>query len=325
MLSASWALFRDRGLSQTPLELPMTKAAVKAMDVIGEFLDVHSFVLVGASKRGNLCWHTATVDARVRGIVPIARAINLGAVWARTQRQLGGFPMVTQDYVEKHLLAGYLETPSGEPLLHIEDPFFYLERTAGLPKFIINAASDDFFIPDNTREWWDAVPEPKWLATMPNTKHISGGSQVVGLAPLISAFVKNLQLPNISWTIQEDGAIFAQTDARNPPVQRVKLWQASSCDAHRMDWRQLSAKAEVCPCGQATSQGCENWVQWNSYDLPHHSFWRVRPNISADGRWTAFFLSFEWPGGIEISTEVSVVPTNFAFPDCGGDACGGMV
>lgn len=35
MLSASWALFRDRGLSQTPLELPMTKAAVKAMDVIG--------------------------------------------------------------------------------------------------------------------------------------------------------------------------------------------------------------------------------------------------------------------------------------------------
>ncbi|CAK9050146.1 unnamed protein product [Durusdinium trenchii] len=123
----------------------------------------------------------------------------------------------------------------------------------------------------------------------------------------------------------EDGTIFAQTDARNPPVQRVKLWQASSCDAHRMDWRQLSAKAEVCPCGQATSQGCENWVQWNSYDLPHHSFWRVRPNISADGRWTAFFLSFEWPGGIEISTEVSVVPTNFAFPDCGGDACGGMV
>ncbi|CAK9018832.1 unnamed protein product, partial [Durusdinium trenchii] len=75
MLSASWALFRDRGLSQTPLELPMTKAAVKAMDVIGN---------------------------AVRGIVPIARAINLGAVWARTQRQLGGFPMVTQDYVEKH-------------------------------------------------------------------------------------------------------------------------------------------------------------------------------------------------------------------------------
>ena len=44
---------------------------------------------------------------------------------------------------------------------------------------------------------------------------------------------------------QEDGAISAHLDATDPPVQRVKLWQAESCDAHRMDWRLLSAKMEA--------------------------------------------------------------------------------
>ena len=65
-LSESWALFREEGiLKPTLLELPMTKATVKAMDALGEFAQLQSFVLMGASKRGNLCWHTASVDPRV--------------------------------------------------------------------------------------------------------------------------------------------------------------------------------------------------------------------------------------------------------------------
>ena len=38
--------------------------------------------------------------------------------------------------------------------------------------------------------------------TLPSCNRRMANGQVVGLAPLISAFVKNLQLPNISWTIQ---------------------------------------------------------------------------------------------------------------------------
>lgn len=39
----------------------------------------------------------------VKAIVPMAKALNLGVVLERTQKELGGFPVAAKDYVEKHL------------------------------------------------------------------------------------------------------------------------------------------------------------------------------------------------------------------------------
>ena len=43
---------------------------------------------------------------------------------------------------------------------------------------------------------------------------------------------------------QEDGAIVARADGVASPPQ-VRLWQADSCDSHRMDFRFVSARAEA--------------------------------------------------------------------------------
>jgi len=43
---------------------------------------------------------------------------------------------------------------------------------------------------------------------------------------------------------QEDGAIVARA-ARDGVKPQVRLWQADSCDSHRMDFRFVSAKAEA--------------------------------------------------------------------------------
>ena len=98
----------------------------------------------------------------VKAIVPMAKALNLGVVMERTQKELGGFPVAAKDYVDKHLLGRYMETAAGQAFLNITDPYFYINRLVGLPKFVIQTGNDDFFIPDNTIEWWAAVPEPKW-------------------------------------------------------------------------------------------------------------------------------------------------------------------
>lgn len=58
------------------------------------------------------------------------------------------------------------------------------------------------------------------------------------------------------------------------------------------------AFCQVCPCGHATSEGCENQgVEWRSTHLSSDGAWRVRPNVT-EGHWTAFFLSFQWPGRV---------------------------
>lgn len=59
------------------LRLPMTKAAVRAMDTIQAYANknsgtnIENFVVAGASKRGWTTWTTGIVDTRVIGMVPM--------------------------------------------------------------------------------------------------------------------------------------------------------------------------------------------------------------------------------------------------------------
>lgn len=57
--------------------MPMTKAAVRAMDAIQDFINkrykiqIKDFLVNGASKRGWTTWTTAAVDKRVKAAVPM--------------------------------------------------------------------------------------------------------------------------------------------------------------------------------------------------------------------------------------------------------------
>jgi PhoPQ-activated pathogenicity-related protein len=76
MIAYTWDKFLRGGDERWPARLPMTKAAVRAMDTVTAVSakagqKVERFVVAGASKRGWTAWTTAAVDARVVGIVPI--------------------------------------------------------------------------------------------------------------------------------------------------------------------------------------------------------------------------------------------------------------
>ena len=55
---------------------------------------------------------------------------------------------------------------------HPQDPYFYFPRVSSIAKFVINAGNDDFFVPDNTKEWWQAVPGPKWSLALAISRHL---------------------------------------------------------------------------------------------------------------------------------------------------------
>lgn len=79
MIAYTWDKYLKTGDSSWPARLPMTKAAVRAMDTVISFCGsaeggnakIDGFVVTGGSKRGWTTWTTAAVDKRVIAIVPI--------------------------------------------------------------------------------------------------------------------------------------------------------------------------------------------------------------------------------------------------------------
>src|SRR3954454_23636462 len=79
LIAYTWDKFLRTEDPKWPARLPMTKAAVRAMDTITSFCDsaeagerikVDSFVVAGGSKRGWTTWTAAAVDKRVIAIMP---------------------------------------------------------------------------------------------------------------------------------------------------------------------------------------------------------------------------------------------------------------
>jgi PhoPQ-activated pathogenicity-related protein len=65
--------------------LPMTKAAVRCMDTITDYVakkfnhNIAQFIVAGASKRGWTTWTTGAVDTRVIAIIPIVMGVSDGS------------------------------------------------------------------------------------------------------------------------------------------------------------------------------------------------------------------------------------------------------
>src|SRR5262245_65524261 len=77
-IAYTWDKFLRTGDEKWPARLPMTKAAVRAMDSVTAFCatpqgggsKIDQFVISGGSKRGWTTWTTAAVDKRVIAIIP---------------------------------------------------------------------------------------------------------------------------------------------------------------------------------------------------------------------------------------------------------------
>ena len=158
LIAYTWDKFLRTGDEKWPLRLPMTKAAVKAMDALtawsasadGGRVAVRRFVVSGGSKRGWTTWTTAAVDARVVAIAPaVIDVLNVRPSFEHHWRAYGFWAPAVDDYVA-HGIMGWMGTPQFAALMAIEDPWSYRDRLT-LPKYLINSAGDQFFLPDSAQ------------------------------------------------------------------------------------------------------------------------------------------------------------------------------
>ena len=287
-----------------PLLLPMVKSAVRAMDTVHDHLskvsggavNVNKFVVSGGSKRGWTTWLTAAVDKRVIAIIPaVIDVLNMDEQMKHHYSAYGFYSNAIEDYEEMKVFEK-LNTPEGQALIKIVDPYEYRDRYT-IPKFGVNSTGDQFFLPDSAQFYFHDLPEEKYLRYIPNTDHgLNNLEAPMSLIVFYKSILAGSDRPKFSWSVKEDGSIAVKTTTT--PTQ-VKLWQATN--VKKRDFR-LESIGPVWKSSPLAAEGDGTYVA----KVPE-----------PEEGWTAFFVELTFDSGMDIpykfTTEVHVVPECLPF------------
>lgn len=304
IIAYTWDKHFHTGDDKWPLRLPMTKAAVRAMDTVTDLMasdraggiEVDQFVVAGGSKRGWTTWTTAIVDERVVAIAPIViDMLNLGESFKHHFSVYGSYSLAVIDYVVSGNI-NWIGTPEWDRLMDVVEPYEYRDRLT-LPKYLLNSTGDEFFLPDSWQFYWDDLVGEKHVRYVPNSNHGMGGTDVIdSLNAWYHAKVRNVTMPHYSWSVDADGTITLFT--LDEPVQ-VLLWTA-----HNPNSRNFTQAV----IGRAYTSSVVEEVESGVYQV------RLE---APDTGYTAYYLEAEFPSGTTVpfkfSTGVKVVPDTVEF------------
>ena len=211
LIAYSWRQFLEGSAKDSEWlpRFPMTRAVVRAMDVVQEISNeinnpVDSFFVTGASKRGWVAWTTAIADDRVMGIAPVViDLLNLYPSFQHHWKVYGEWSPAIDDYVKEDIM-NWTESKEYEKLIEITDPYSY-RFSLNMPKYIINASSDEFFVTDSWQFYWDDLVGEKHLQYLPNAGHGLYGTYVTDdLINFYSKAINQKRLPYYEWSIDQN-------------------------------------------------------------------------------------------------------------------------
>lgn len=304
LIAYTWDKYMRTGDENWPARLPMTKSAVRAMDTITDFLatpeggsaTVDQFVVAGGSKRGWTTWTTGAVDDRVVAMVPIViDMLNVVPSFMHHWEVYGFWAPAVDDYVEMGIM-DWMGTPEYEALLKIVEPYEYRSRYT-MPKLLMNATGDQFFLPDSAQFYYEDLPGETYLRYVPNANHSLDGSDAMEtLMAFYSTVLNDTPRPRFRWSIANDDSI--RVIVVDKP-SAVRLWQATNPDTR--DFR-VDTIGKVWSSTLLEDQG--------------NSVYIARVPKPEKG-WTAFFVELTYsvggPAPLKLTTQVHVVPDKAPF------------
>jgi len=347
LLALGWDRFyNDTSNTEWLLQLPMVKAAIRAMDTAQDFLQSlgnssvpEKFIVSGYQSRGWAAWLTAAVDKRVAGVIPIAAdSLNFQKSYMHLYQAYGGWPWPLVNYWEMEL-PKRLTDPETKMLANIIDPFVYRYQLAKIPKLILSVANDPSSQPDNHENYWDELPGEKHYRTLPNTENNLENvleTMLETMSNFVISICDETPRPKYSWSVDDlTGVITVHTITE--PLQ-VRKWATASLPATQNETARRDFRSLVCP------EGCDphdlNTLQETniSWEVVDEDVQPVSPGLyrewigfpCEENTWHAFFLELEFPGlepnsSFLLSTGVSIVPRTFPFEPCQGEACQGII
>jgi PhoPQ-activated pathogenicity-related protein len=274
LVGYTWDQYLKTGDSIWPARNAMVKSAVRAMDAVSEYMaspeggqqKVDKYVVSGGSKRGWTTWLTGAVDKRVVGIIPIViDVVNANPSMRHHFAAYGFWAPAVGNYVQ-HRIMQRMDHPRLESLYKLVDPFSYRDRLT-MPKLVLNAAGDQFFLPDSSQFYWDELKGPKALRYVPNTDHGMGDSDAAETIIAFSSLVmRNQPIPDFQWSIGKNGI---QIQANDRPVE-LRLWQATNPEARDFRMETLGKKytsqtLELDASGATLAQVSTPETGWTAY------------------------------------------------------------
>lgn len=245
--------FLKTGDPEWPLLLPMVKSAVRGMDAVQEFsrlewaLELKTFTVTGASKRGWTTWLTGATDRRVTAIAPmVIDMLNMGPQLEHQRQTWGDMSYKIRDYTERGLHE-QLRTESGRALRAIVDPFEYRQQLQQ-PKLIILGTNDPYWTLDALNLYWPELAGEKYILYVPNKGHGLGDyGRVFGSINALHQHVANGRpLPKLSWEFAQRDRVVRLAIDSDPPAARAVAWVANSPtkDFREAKWTSAAMQAE---------------------------------------------------------------------------------
>ena len=168
-----------------------------------------------------------------------------------------------------------------------------------MPKFVVNAAGDQYFPPDSSQFYFGDLPEEKYLRYVPNADHSLRDSDALeSIIAFYQTILAGSPRPKYSWTFESDGSIRVKTDAA---PKAVTLWQATNPKAR--DFR-------VKTIGKA----------YQSQSLKDEAKVFTSAGLTTPEKgWTAFFVELTFDVGqsfpLKLTTAVRILPDTLPFAD----------
>ena len=303
LIAYTWDKYLKTGEDRWPARMAMTKSAIAAMDAVQEIMSdqevpkiISKFVVAGASKRGWTTWTTGAVDDRVEAMIPIViDLLNLEPSLEHHWSVYGFWAPAIRDYVDMEIM-DWWGSEEIRSLFNLVGPFSYKDRYQ-MPKLIVNAAGDEFFLPTSSQFYFNELPGEKYLRYVPNANHsLSGTDALETVLAFYASILNNIPRPVFSWDFNNDGSI---TVTSKTEVKEVNMWSANNDKAR--DFR----KDIIGSSWRATNLSKNN-----------DGSYKAKPETPTKG-WKAYFieLTYETPFGIplKLTTPVRVTPDSLPY------------
>lgn len=308
--------------------LPMVKAAKMALDTIVEYTksqdasyEISRFMPTGFSKRGWTTWLLGCVDQRVFAMAPtVFDLLDMIPNLEHHYMAYGGWSWAFFPYVYENV-SQYLYHNRTAEMAGFIDPLSFNERLT-MPKLIISAAGDQFFLPDDANFFYDRLTGPKFLQIWENDEHgldYHRDQRDHNLQAFFLQAHSHGSWPTITWTRLANDVSGRISVVVNPAPLAITSWWADTtnitCEPDydiegtcRRDFR-IRAKENKTGIW---------WIQEPVFDMGNNEY-VIAYNVPSFG-FKGFFIQMTMAGpdgySFTFTTEMNIIPDIYPYPKC---------